>query len=97
MESWGTRGRRRGHQRAHDCLCPPQALPPQAAQAHKHERQWTLGHIMNALIDAGLLLERFEEHPEQYWNPFPNLPREIANRLPYTFSLLMRQGTVAAA
>jgi SAM-dependent methyltransferase len=76
---------------------PPQPLPPQEAQAHKHERQWTLGHIMNALVDAGLLLERFEEHPEQYWNQRPNLPREIAHRLPHTFSLLMRHGAVAAA
>jgi hypothetical protein len=45
---------------------------------------------MNALVEAGLLLERFEEHPDQYWPQYPNLPEEIARRVPHTFSLLMR-------
>ena len=46
---------------------------------------------MNALVKAGLRLERFEEHPEQYWNQFPNLPQEVIDRLPHTFSLMMRR------
>jgi hypothetical protein len=46
---------------------------------------------MNALVTAGLRLERFEEQPDQYWDQLPNLPKEIANRLPHTFSLLMRR------
>jgi SAM-dependent methyltransferase len=69
---------------------PPEILPSQEAQAHNYERQWILGQIMNALVDAGLLLERFEEHPDQYWPQYPNLPEEIARRVPHTFSLLMR-------
>lgn len=76
---------------------PAHILPPQEAQAHKHARQWTLGQLLNALVDAGLLLERFKEHPEQYWEQLPNLPKEVADRLPQTFSLLMRKGALAAA
>jgi SAM-dependent methyltransferase len=54
-------------------------------------RQWTLGPVMNALVEAGLCLEHFEEHPDLYWDQFPNLPAEVARRLPHTFSLLMRK------
>jgi SAM-dependent methyltransferase len=60
-------------------------------QLHVHERQWTLGDIMNSLVAAGMRLERFEEHPDLFWNQFPNLPAELAGRLPHTFSLLMRK------
>jgi SAM-dependent methyltransferase len=70
---------------------PAASLPPNNEQATKHERQWTLGQILNSLVDAGLQLERFEEYPDQYWDQFPNLPKEIACRLPHTFSLLMRK------
>jgi len=66
-------------------------VPAPEKQAAKHERQWTLGQIMNALVMAGLRLERFEEHPDQYWEQLPNLLPEIASRLPHTFSLLMRR------
>jgi len=66
-------------------------VPAPEEQSAKHERQWTLGQIMNALVTAGLRLERFEEHPDQYWDQLPNVPAEIANCLPHTFSLLMRR------
>jgi len=58
---------------------------------HVHERQWTLGEIMNNLIATGMRLERFEEHPDLFWDQFPNLPAELSGRLPHTFSLLMRK------
>ncbi len=70
---------------------PEKDVPPKAEQAASHERQWTFGPILNALVDAGLRLERFQEHREHYWNQFPNLPKEIHNRLPHTFSLMMRK------
>jgi len=70
---------------------PAESVPAAEKQSAKYERQWTLGQIMNALIKAGLRLERFEEHPDQYWEQFPNLPNELASRLPHTFSLLMRR------
>jgi SAM-dependent methyltransferase len=61
------------------------------AQAKKYERQWTLGQVMNALIGAGLRVERIEEHPDPYWEDFPNMPAEVARRFPHTYSLLMRK------
>jgi len=63
----------------------------ESVEFHIHERQWTLGQIMNALVEAGLRLERFEEHPDLYWNQFPNIPKSLLDRLPHTFSLLMQK------
>jgi hypothetical protein len=65
-------------------------IPPEQ-QTTKYERQWTLGQIINAVIDAGLRIERVEEHPDTYWNQFPNMPSELIRRLPNTFSLLARK------
>ena len=70
---------------------PPDAVPPLEEQSPKYERHWTLADILNALIAAGLLLERFEEHPDQYWDQFPKLPKTIADKLPHPFSLLMHK------
>jgi ubiquinone/menaquinone biosynthesis C-methylase UbiE len=64
---------------------------PDKDQLHVHERQWTLGAILNGLVTAGLQLECFEEYPDLFWNQFPNLPVDLARRLPHTFSLLMRK------
>jgi SAM-dependent methyltransferase len=58
---------------------------------HVHERQWTLGDILNNLVTAGMRLEHFEEYPDLFWNQFPNLPADLAARLPHTYSLLMRK------
>jgi SAM-dependent methyltransferase len=65
---------------------------PKEELTAKYERQWTLGQVINPLIQAGLRVERFEEHPDSYWEQFPNMPDEIARRIPQTFSLLMRKG-----
>jgi SAM-dependent methyltransferase len=64
-----------------------------AAEEHekKYERQWNLGQIVNALVDAGLRVERLEEHPEPFWDQFPNLPPDVVRRIPNSFSLLMRK------
>jgi SAM-dependent methyltransferase len=62
---------------------------PEKEQFHVHERQWTLGEILNSLVGVGLRLEHFEEYPEPYWNQFPNIPPDLLNRLPHSFSLLM--------
>jgi len=56
--------------------------------AVKHERLWTLGDIISAVINAGLVIKRFEEHPDSYWNSHPNMAPEMLRRLPQTFSLL---------
>ena len=59
--------------------------------APKYERQWTIAQILNALIDAGLAIERLGEHPDPYWNAFPNLPADTLRRLPQTLSVLARK------
>jgi transcriptional regulator with XRE-family HTH domain len=51
----------------------------------------TLGEIMNSLVATGMRLERFEEHPDLFWNQFPHLQPELSGRLPHTFSLLMQK------
>lgn len=61
------------------------------ARPRAREHQWTLGAVLNALAATGLRLEHFEEHPELYWDQFPQLPEALAQRLPHTFSLLMRK------
>ena len=66
-----------------------QVRPTAAPTAREH--QWTLGDIINSLVEVGLVLEHFDEYPTLFWNQFPNLPAEIACRLPHTFSLLMRK------
>jgi SAM-dependent methyltransferase len=55
------------------------------------ERQWSLGAVVTAVIEAGLVLERVEEHPEPFWPAFPNIPEDTLRRLPHTYSLLARK------
>ncbi len=64
---------------------------PKEQLSKKYESQKTFGQIINPLISAGLRLERIEEHPNEYWDAFPNLPQAIKSKLPNTFSLLMRK------
>ncbi len=56
--------------------------------ATKYERQWQLGQVINAVIDSGLQLKRIEEHPDPFWERFPNLDPDMERRIPQTFSLL---------
>ena len=55
------------------------------------ERQWTLGEVVTSLSEVGLQLDRLEEHPEQYWPLYRHFPEAMVNKLPHTFSLLMRK------
>jgi SAM-dependent methyltransferase len=54
------------------------------------EWQWTLGEVVTAVVDAGLRLERLEEHPSHFWDQFSGIPQEEMARLPHTYSLLAR-------
>lgn len=63
----------------------------QGANLQLHDRQWTLGAVINSLLDAGLRLLRFEEHPLPFWDQFKNLPEDLLRRLPHTYSLLMEK------
>jgi SAM-dependent methyltransferase len=56
-----------------------------------HDRQWTLGDVMNSLLGVGLRLLRFEEHPEPFWDQFKHIPPDTLRRLPHTYSLLMQK------
>jgi len=69
----------------------PADVRPAGGYADKFERQHTLGAILNALTGAGLLLRRFEEHPDRYWTALPHVPDAELDRLPHTFSLLMQR------
>jgi SAM-dependent methyltransferase len=66
---------------------PADAVPAPEQQARKHQRQWTLAAIVNAVIGADLRIERLGEHPDPYWDQFPNMPDDMRRRLPNTFSL----------
>jgi ubiquinone/menaquinone biosynthesis C-methylase UbiE len=62
-----------------------------AEQARKFERAWTIGELIGATLEAGLVIERFEEHPDEYWKEFPKLPEAERRKIPNTFSLLARK------
>jgi SAM-dependent methyltransferase len=70
---------------------PADAVVPGEQQTKKYERQWTVAAIVNAILGAGLRLERLGEHPDPYWNQFPNMPDDIRSRLPNTLSVLARK------
>jgi SAM-dependent methyltransferase len=55
------------------------------------EYQWTLGATVNAVVGAGLALERLDEFPEHFWPQFRNVPDELHARLPHTFLLVARK------
>ena len=63
----------------------------QNAMATKYERQWTVAQLVNALISAGLVLEKLGEHPDPYWSAFPHIPAETLAKLPQTLSILARR------
>jgi SAM-dependent methyltransferase len=64
---------------------------PVEEHARKYERLWPLAAVVQALLDAGLRLERLGEHPDRYWKNFDTLPPEVREGLPLTFTLLARR------
>lgn len=60
---------------------------PLEQQSRKYESSWNLMDIFNALRNAGLVIEYLGEHPEPYWNNFPNVKPERAGLIPLTFSI----------
>ena len=56
-------------------------------ETRKYERNWTLSEVVQAAINAGLVVDRFGEHPEDFWEPFPALPASERARIPNTFSV----------
>lgn len=64
---------------------------PVEKQTPKYERLWTLSAIFAALRGAGLTIEHFGEHPDPYWDTFPNLDPRLKGRIPLTFSMVARK------
>lgn len=56
-------------------------------------RSWPPSAVVQALLDAGLVLERFGEHPDShaYWKAFPRLDDEQRRKVPATYSLVARR------
>lgn len=55
------------------------------------ERFWRPGQVIDRLLRQGLSLEKFDEHPEVYWNQFPNIPEPTLRLLPHSYSVLARK------
>jgi SAM-dependent methyltransferase len=64
---------------------------PDAELATKFERLWTIGDILGAVIGAGLQVERFTEHREDFWDCYPHVPPADQGKIPRTFSLVARR------
>ncbi len=64
---------------------------PLQEQARKYECLWPVSKVFQALTNAGLTIVHFGEHPEAYWEEFPNLKPELRGRIPNTFSMLAKK------
>jgi SAM-dependent methyltransferase len=60
-------------------------------QTVKHDRLWTLADVFGALSGAGLVVEKFGEYPDTYWDSFPNLDEDSRRMIPHTFAMLARK------
>ena len=65
---------------------------PLEQQAIHYECLWPVSRIFQALTRAGLAVVHFGEHPESFWDEFPNLKPELSGRIPNTFSMLAKKG-----
>jgi ubiquinone/menaquinone biosynthesis C-methylase UbiE len=55
------------------------------------EYQWTVGQVVTALCEAGLIVEHLEEHPEHFWPQLRAMPENELARLPHTYSVIARR------
>lgn len=74
-----------------------------APTEHDESREWAhgLGEIVQAVLDAGLVVERLQEHPEHFCECVPGmtrgrdrlwrLPEPLHGRFPLTFTLVARR------
>lgn len=65
----------------------------ESEQAKKYEKAWPTSSVITALLNAGLKLEAFEEHPDKYYEEFLHLPESLRTRIPNTYSLLASKPT----
>ena len=64
---------------------------PVEQHAVKWDRLWPVSAVFQSLRRAGLSIEHFGEHPEDYFNSFPNLNQELQSRIPRTFSMMAKR------
>ncbi|MBN1372690.1 MAG: class I SAM-dependent methyltransferase [Anaerolineaceae bacterium] len=64
---------------------------PLEQQSRKYECLWPIARIVQALLERGLVLRHLGEHPDPYWEVFPNLKPELRGKIPLTFSLLAQK------
>ena len=64
---------------------------PPDQHMRKYERAWIPSGVFTALVASGLTVERFGEHPDQYYEGFPNIPSPDRERIPHTFSMRARK------
>jgi len=55
------------------------------------ERHWRPGEVINALTSVGPRFVQFDECPELFWNQFEEIPSGTLERLPHTYSIVMRK------
>ncbi|MGE6256633.1 hypothetical protein ACQKCU_01800 [Heyndrickxia sporothermodurans] len=54
-------------------------------------RKWTLGEIINSIIQSGLTIERLDEEKGVDWAFPANAPENIENRLPGLYTLISKK------
>ncbi len=64
---------------------------PVEKESTKYERLWSLASIIQGVFDAGMEIEFFGEHKEEYWDSFPILTDEQRKLIPMTFSLMAKK------
>lgn len=60
---------------------------PDAAQAWKFARAWTLGEVVTALLGSGLRVETVTEHPVDWYGGHRDVEPAERGRLPLSFSV----------
>jgi SAM-dependent methyltransferase len=55
------------------------------------ERFWRPDQVLAALTAAGLVFESYREHPDLFWDQFPEWPDDLKGRLPHTYSVRYRK------
>jgi len=63
----------------------------EADLAVMYEKAWPVSSVITALLEAGLVLQKFEEYPDKYWDEFLNLSDELRQRFPNTYSIVARR------
>ena len=64
---------------------------PAAGWSAKHERQWTLGQVVTAVAQQGMIIEVLSEHPDYYWDAHPVLTGAVRTHLPHSYVLIARK------